>query len=134
EQSDDRAVAFIFDDVVSRRTMCRQMIHMMSRGKPTSIGRLSTLESWQAAEANLSKELEELQKQHGKRKISWPPIEQRALKGDSEELYVSPFWLFSQDDHLIPVLHSYAAFSSGSGSAVVASVIQSQPHRRRTRA
>ena len=48
----------------------------------------------------LEQELAERQRLFGKESVTWPNLEQRAQGGNSEELYATVFWLFSEDTHM----------------------------------
>src|SRR5262245_4618514 len=52
--------------------------------------------------------------------------------GDAADIDVDGIRCYHVND-VIPILPDHAAFASGSGSAVMAALIQSQPQRRRTR-
>jgi len=98
--SQARARAFAIDDVKSRRTMVNRTAPLMRRGKAESMASISTQETWDEIQSDLDKELADLEAKYGKVTVGWPSIEQRAQKGDSEELYATAFWWFSQDEHL----------------------------------
>jgi hypothetical protein len=100
DQTEARALAFVVDDIRSRKRMARRVVGLMDKGKAPSMASISTIDGWRQAEAKLTRELAQMETRYGKDDLKWPSIERRAELGDSEELYATAFWLFSQDEHL----------------------------------
>ncbi len=99
-ETEERALAFIFDDVRSNLNRARRIQLTLRRGRAPSMSRLSSADEWQGHVTRLETELLALKQRYGDRTLAWPPLEQRARKGDSDELYAGPYSLFSEDEHL----------------------------------
>lgn len=98
--TETRAKAFIFDEVRSNLTRARRVYQVLDKGRAPSMSRLSTAADWQGHVTRLENELADLKQRYGDQTLKWPPLQQRAQKGDSEELYAGPFSMFSEDEHL----------------------------------
>lgn len=61
---------------------------------------VNTIESYTELELSLEQELSERQSLFGRENVTWPNLAQRAKGGNSEELYATVFWLFSEDTHM----------------------------------
>lgn len=61
---------------------------------------VNTVENYKELKLGLEQELSEQQNLLGRENITWPNIEQRAKKGNSDELYATVFGYFSDDTHM----------------------------------
>src|SRR5260370_16898043 len=100
DDTDIRAKAFVLDSMRSRKTALYRIIGLLEREKAPSMAAVNTIENYRIMVSNLEQELLKQQNLLGKENASWPPIEQRAAKGNSEELYATVFVYFSQHNHI----------------------------------
>lgn len=100
--SEARALAFVNADVVNQKTIANHFASLLRRNRAPSMAQVTTVEFWDGHAARLQKELAEIETVHGRVSDAWPPILQRAEKGESDELYATLFRHFSEDEHLTP--------------------------------
>ncbi len=100
EDSQDRAIAFIADDVRSRRSMCERILALMKKNKAPVMSLDTTEQDWRDHLHRLSAELKRLETVHAGKDLKWPSLEERARLSDTGELYATVYWLFSHTEHL----------------------------------
>jgi hypothetical protein len=100
DETDNRAKAFILDSTRSRIKVLERIINLLEQDRVPSMARVNSIENYRGMKSRLEQELFEQQNLLGRSNITWPTLEQRAKRGDSEELYATVFGYFSQDTHM----------------------------------
>jgi hypothetical protein len=100
DETGNRARAFILDGTRSRLTALKRIPRLLEQKKAPAMEEVNTIESYKELKLSLEQELSAKQNLLGKENATWPNLEQRAKGGNSEELYATVFWLFSEDTHM----------------------------------
>ncbi len=100
DETGKRARAFILDATRSRLTAVKRILRLLEQKNAPSMAEVNTIESYRALKLSLEQELSERQRLLGREHATWPNLERRAQLGNSEEMYATVFWLFSQDTHM----------------------------------
>lgn len=100
DETDKSAKAFILDSKRSRIKVLNRLINLLEQDRVPSMAQVNSIENYRNMKLSLEQELSEQQNLLGIGNVAWPPLEQRAIKGNSDELYATVFGYFSQDSHM----------------------------------
>lgn len=95
-----RARAYIVHDHKDRLKTVKKLIPLLEQGKAKGMATVTDADRYRKIEETIKQELDDFEKQYGKKNLEWGSLEQRAKASNSEELYTTAFWLLSLDTHL----------------------------------
>ncbi len=94
DETGNRARAFILDGTRSRLRALTRLLRLLEQKKAPAMEEVNTIEDYKKQKLSLEQELA------GKEHLKWPKLEDRAKAVNSEEMYATVFWLFSEDTHM----------------------------------
>jgi hypothetical protein len=100
DETGNRAKAFLINGTRSRLSAIRRILDLLRKEKAPAMAEVANIKKYERLQSNLEKEISDSESLFGKENILWPNLEQRAQKGNSEEIYATAFWLFSESSHM----------------------------------
>lgn len=100
DKTDRRARVFMLNGTRSRHRAVKRIVQLLEQHKAPAMAAVNTLENYKELQLSLEREISEEEKSLGNKKTNWPNLEQRANAVNSEEIYATVIWLFSEEVHM----------------------------------